>query len=98
VRPPRPGEVDGVDYFFWTREKFEKAIGEGKFIEYALVHGQYYGTLDEEVTPFRARGTGVVLDIDVQGARHIRVALPDHLSVFVRTSSLKDYEDRLQKP
>lgn len=97
TRPPRPGEVDGVDYFFWSRQDFEKAIADGRFLEHALVHGNYYGTLVDEVTPFRARGIGVVLDIDVQGARYIRVAIPDHVSIFVRTSSLKDYEDRLRK-
>jgi len=96
TRAPRPGEVNGVDYYFWTRDEFEKAIADGMFIEHALVHGNYYGTLVSEVTPYRAMGTGVVLDIDVQGARNIRRALPEYISVFVHASSLKEYEERLK--
>jgi len=96
TRAPRPGEVNGVDYYFWTRNEFEKAIADGMFIEHALVHGNYYGTLVSEVTPYRAMGTGVVLDIDVQGARNIRRALPEYISVFVHASSLKEYEERLK--
>src|SRR5438477_4411745 len=68
TRPPRPGEVEGQHYFFWTREQFEKEIRFGSFLETAVVHGNYYGTLRQEVEPFRRKGTGVILDIDVQGA------------------------------
>jgi guanylate kinase len=97
TRPPRQGEIDGRDYHFWTHGQFESAMALGKFLEHALVHEQYYGTLADEVTPFRARGIGVMLDIDVQGARQIWQVIPDHLSIFVRTSTLEEYEQRLKK-
>src|SRR5205809_3719473 len=68
TRPPRPGEVDGRDYYFWTRDRFEAELRAGAFLEHAVVHGaNYYGTLRSEVEPDLERGTGVILDIDVQG-------------------------------
>src|SRR2546428_208305 len=68
TRARREGEQDGVHYHFWTREQFEQERQQGTFLEWAEVHGNYYGTLLCEVTPFREQGTGVLLDIDVQGA------------------------------
>src|SRR5262245_39798963 len=69
TRRPRPGERDGVDYHFWTRERFEQELAAGAFLEHAIVHGEHrYGTLRAEVEPFLRDGTGVILDIDVQGA------------------------------
>src|SRR5437773_11766136 len=65
TRPPRPGERDGVDYHFWTREQFERKLAAGEFLEHAVVHGHdYYGTLRAEVEPYLQRGQGVILDID----------------------------------
>src|SRR4051812_38713090 len=69
TRAPRPLETDGVQYHFWTRERFQKEIDAGGFLEWATVHGHYYGTPRSEVEPYRAQGIGVILDIDVQGAR-----------------------------
>lgn len=97
TRPPRPYEQDGVHYYFWTPEQFEKQRREGAFLESALVHGQWYGTLRSEVEDYRARGTAVLLDIDVQGAAQIRAQYPDCLALFLRTSSWEEYERRLQK-
>jgi len=98
TRPPRPGEVDEVHYHFWTREQFKEAIDRNEMLERAEVHGQdYYGTPRSEVDPYRARGIGVILVIDVQGAGQIRAACPDdHLSVFVHPPTFADLEARLR--
>jgi guanylate kinase len=82
TRQPRPGEADGVDYHFWTPERFEEAEAAGAFLETATVHGrQRYGTLRSEVD--RYRGEGVVLVIDVQGAAKVRRQCPDAVSIFL---------------
>jgi guanylate kinase len=66
TRLPRPGESDGVHYHFWTRQRFHEAEAAGAFLETATVHGENrYGTLKSEVTPFRARGVGVLLTSDL---------------------------------
>ena len=72
TRAPREGEVDGESYFFLNVEEFEKKIGDGEFLEHALVHGNYYGTLLDWVRRHLESGTHVVMDIDVQGAEQIR--------------------------
>lgn len=96
TRGMRPGEKEGVDYYFWKRDRFEKGIREDAFLEYAQVHGNYYGTLRSEVEPYLARGIGVILDIDVQGAAQVRERLSRHVSIFLRTSSLDSTEARLR--
>jgi guanylate kinase len=96
TRPPRHGEIDGVHYHFWTRQRFEQGIAAGEFLEYAQVHGKdYYGTLCREVDEFTERGVGVILVIDVQGAANVRGVRPDAVSVFLVTSSLDAYKQRL---
>lgn len=72
TRPPRKGEVEGKDYYFLNRDEFTHRIREGAFIEFAEVHGNYYGTLRREVEQYVLNGEDVLLDIDVQGAREIR--------------------------
>jgi guanylate kinase len=96
TRAPRPGERDGVEYRFWTHERFRERVRAGAFLEWAEVHGQSYGTLRDEVDPYRARGVGVILDIDVQGAEQVRRAYPDSCSVFLRAPSPDEYERRLR--
>ncbi len=96
TRPPRGPERDGVDYHFWTRERFDACVAAGEFLEWAEVWGNCYGTLRAEVEPYRARGVGVILDIDVQGAAQLRNNCPDAVTVFLRTSSLDEYERRLR--
>lgn len=96
TRPSRPGEIDGVHYHFWPRQRFEQAVRDGEFLEWADVFGNLYGTLKSEVQPFRERGQDVVLEIDVQGARQIHARVPDCLMVFLRSSSLAEYERRLR--
>jgi guanylate kinase len=96
TRPPRPGEVDGVSYHFWSRERFEAERQANGFLEWATVHGCCYGTLRREVDPYRSQGIGVILVIDVQGARAVRQQYPDCLMVFLKTVSLATYEARLR--
>jgi guanylate kinase len=97
TRSPRSGEIDGKHYYFWTRERFEEGQRAGEFLEWAEVHGCLYGTLKGEVDPYRRQGTGVILDIDVQGAAAIRRLYPDNVSIFLRTRSLETYEARLRQ-
>lgn len=72
TRQPRDGEQHGTDYYFLTREEFQKKITEGEFLEHAEVHGHFYGTLKSEVLDDISAGTDVVMDIDVQGADQVR--------------------------
>lgn len=96
TRDRREGEEDGVHYHFWTRDRFEKGIAAGEFLEFATVFGKYYyGTPRAEVEPYRAKGIGVILDIDVQGAEQIRHTCPDAYSIFLDTPP-GAYEDRLR--
>jgi guanylate kinase len=97
TRPPRPAEVDGRDYHFWTREQFESQMAAGAFLELAEVHGNLYGTLRSEVEQYRSAGQGVILDIDVQGAAAVRQLYPDSTSIFLCTSNWEAYEQRLRR-
>jgi guanylate kinase len=97
TRARREGEEEGVDYYFWTRERFVKEVEAGAFLEHAVVVGNLYGTLRSEVEVPRGRGVGVILDVDVQGAEAVRRHCPDHLSVFVRAPSPEEYERRLRR-
>jgi guanylate kinase len=72
TRAPRPGEREGVDYYFISREEFERRIEDGEFLEYAFVHGNYYGTMRENVMRELVAGRDVLLEIDVQGAATVR--------------------------
>jgi guanylate kinase len=98
TREPRAGEQDGVHYHFWTRERFKEALDAGGMLESAEVHGRdFYGTPRSEVDPYRERGTGVLLVIDVQGAGQVRLRYPgDHLSVFVYPPTFDDLRVRLE--
>jgi guanylate kinase len=96
TRPPRPGEEDGREYYFWSEERFQLELARGSFLEHARVHGQHYGTPRSEVDPYRERGVGVFLDIDVQGAEQVRRLYPEHLSVFVALPRWEMYEERLR--
>jgi guanylate kinase len=86
TRERRNGEVDGVHYHFWTRERFEAGIAAGEFLEYATVFGKdYYGTLRSEVELYRSQGIAVILDIDVQGASQLRRTCPEAYTIFLNT-------------
>jgi guanylate kinase len=95
TRAPRAREQDGVQYHFWTVARFEAEIAASGFLEWAKVFGNYYGTLQAEVLPFREQGAGVFLDIDVQGAAQVRTKCPEVVTVFLRTTSMQEYERRL---
>src|SRR5262245_59649966 len=87
TRRPRPNEQDGVHYHFWSVERLQEELARDGFLEWARVHGNSYGTPRAEVAPFRERGWGVLLDIDVQGAAQVRSRCPDAVSVFLRPPS-----------
>jgi guanylate kinase len=95
TRSPRPGEVDGVDYHFLREEEFERRAHNGDFIEHATYSGYRYGTLRSEVEQRLADARAVVLEIEVQGARQIRRALPAALQVFIAPPSLEALQERL---
>lgn len=95
TRKPREGEVDGVDYFFKTREEFEQLIEEGGLLEYAEFVGNYYGTPLEYVNETLDAGRDVFLEIEVQGAAQIREKVPEALFIFLAPPSLSELERRL---
>lgn len=95
TRDPRPGEVDGKDYFFLTEEDFKKKIEAGAFIEYAEVHGHFYGTPRDYVESLLNQGMDVFLEIDVQGAAEIRETHPDAASIFIAPPSMAELKKRL---
>jgi guanylate kinase len=95
TRAPRPGEVDGVDYHFLTRERFDAAVAGGEFAEWAEVHGRLYGTLVREVQAVIDRGQHVMLDIDVQGARQVVRRFADAVTIFVVPPSAEALVARL---
>jgi guanylate kinase len=96
TRPPREGERDGVDYYFVSPEEFEREIAAGEFLEYAKVHGNYYGTSLKPVREALAEGKLVIFDIDVQGHRLARERLGDLItSAFITPPSLAELERRL---
>lgn len=96
TRQPRPGERDGVDYYFLKPDEFRRRVEAGDFLEWAQVFGDYYGTPREAVERQRARGIGQLLVIDVQGAAQVRQTCPDQVSIFLTTPSLEVLEARLR--
>ena len=96
TRSPRPGEEQGRDYRFVTEVDFRRMIEQEDFAEWAEVYGHLYGTPWDELTQKRAQGQDIILDIDVQGARHVMQRLDDAVSVFVMPPSLDTLKARLQ--
>lgn len=95
TRDPRPGEVDGVDYFFLSAEEFERLIAEDGFLEWAEVHGNRYGTLRSTVEEHASAGEQVVLEIDPQGAAQVKRAMPSAVLVFIEPPSFEELRRRL---
>ncbi len=93
----REGEQDGREYHFVSAGVFEQMARHGEFLEHNEVHGNFYGTARSEVLPRLAAGEDVILDIDVQGARDIREAHPEAVSIFIVPSSSDELERRLRK-
>lgn len=95
TRPPRPGEMEGVNYYFTSKEQFEQGILNHSFLEYAKVYGNYYGTPRQAVCEKMERGTDVVLEIDIQGALKIREAYPEGIFIFILPPSMAELRKRI---
>jgi guanylate kinase len=95
TRSPRAGEVDGVDYFFKSREEFENLIEQGKLLEYAEFVGNYYGTPVDYVRETTLKGKDVFLEIEVEGAKQVREKFPDGLFIFLSPPSLSELKNRI---
>jgi guanylate kinase len=95
TRRPRPGERDGVDYHFLSDSDFQRRVDEGEFVEHAIYSGRRYGTLRSELERRVNEGHPVVLEIEVQGARQVRGALPDAVQVFIAPPSREALRARL---
>ena len=95
TRPPRPGEVDGKDYYFVTREEFEKMIARGEMLEYDEHAQNYYGTPKAQVEEKRSRGH-VLLDIEPNGAKNVKKNYPEAVLIFVMPPSVEELERRLR--
>ena len=96
TRAPRSGEADGVQYHFWTRSHFEAVVAEGGFLEWAEFAGNCYGTPRGPVEARLAHGDPVLLEIELQGARQVRAAMPRALMVFLQPPSWAALEQRLR--
>ena len=102
TRAPRPGEIDGEDYYFLSKEEFARRVRDGEFLEYATVHGHSYGTLRATVLNHLNQGVDVLLDIDIQGAAAIRACTDPQIidalaDVFIMPPSLDELHHRLIK-
>jgi guanylate kinase len=95
TRKPRPGERDGIDYFFYDEESFRRGIREGKFLEWAEVYGRLYGTPEEPLEAQLAAGRTVLLNIDVQGASELMRRGVDALTIFIEPPSVEELRRRL---
>ena len=96
TRPPRDGEVDGVQYFFLSNDEFDALIAVDGLLEWATVHGERYGTIKQEVARRLGEGIDVVLEIDPLGAFQVREKMPQAVLVFIEPPSLKTLEARLR--
>ena len=96
TRSPRPGEIDGKDYYFISRSKFEQLLAEGEFLEWAEFAGNYYGTPREAVLNQIHFGKLVVLEIELEGARQIRTSFPSAFSIFILPPSFDELEKRIR--
>lgn len=96
TRNPRNGEQDGVQYYFHTRESFEKLIKDGGLLEWADVYGNYYGTPKAPVDKFLEEGQDILLEIDTQGALNVMEKMPEGIFVFLLPPSMEELERRLR--
>lgn len=96
TRPPREGEAEGRDYYFRSREDFERGRKAGEFAESAEVHGHLYGTLRSEIERVLGSGRHVMMDIDVQGAKQLKAVFPDSMLIFILPPSAEVLIQRLE--
>ena len=95
TRAPRQSEVDGREYFFVSREIFDEMVAAGEFLEWACVHGNFYGTSKEQILKETAAGADIILELDVQGAASVRQLLMDSVSIFILPPSYEVLRQRL---
>ena len=95
TRAPRPGEINGREYFFVSRDVFDEMVAAGEFLESACVHGNFYGTAKRQVREETAAGVDIVLEVDVQGAASVRQLLMDSVSIFILPPSYEVLRERL---
>lgn len=96
TRKPRPGEIEGQDYYFLSEDAFDRRVEEGAFVEWAEVHGNKYGTLMEDLERRMASGKDVILEVDVQGMRNLKNSGLDVVTIFIMPPSLEALEERLR--
>ena len=96
TRKPRPGELDGVNYHFLTKEQFEEHIANGDFVEYAEYVGNYYGTLYSEIKGKTDEGINVILELEVQGAENVKKMFPDSVLILILPPDYSTLESRLK--
>lgn len=96
TRKPRPGEIDGVNYFFLTREEFEDCIKKDKFLEHALFAGNFYGTKQKYIHQKFAEGMNIILEIETQGALQVKKKMPEAVLIFIAPPSVQELENRLR--
>ncbi len=96
TRSPRDGEVDGKDYYFISRSKFQRLIEEGEFLEWAEFAGNLYGTPRKPVINLMESGNSVLLEIELEGARQIRATFPELLSIFILPPTFNELEKRIR--
>jgi len=96
TRTPRPGEKDGVEYFFLTHERFHDMVSNDGFLEYAEYVGEFYGTPVKPIDEFLDSGKIVILDIEVQGAKQVIIKKPDAITIFIVPPNMKELEKRLR--
>lgn len=96
-RAPRGEEVDGIDYFFVSKEEFESHIKRNDFLEYAMYNGNYYGTPKSKINDFLIQGKDVILEIEIQGALKIKEEFPEAIFIFIMPPSMRELVNRLKK-
>ena len=96
TRAPRPGEVDGKEYYFLDVDEFKNWIADGKFLEYAKVYGNFYGTPLNKIEERLNRGEDILLEIDVQGALNVKKKCPEGIYIFLLPPSLEELKRRIE--
>ena len=95
TRKPREGEVDGVNYFFLSKEEFSKMVDNGEFLEYASIYGNFYGTPKSAIIECLENGQAVILEIEMQGARQVKEVYGEGVFIFVLPPSLSELKNRI---
>ncbi len=96
TRQPREGEIDGVNYFFLKKEDFIKSVEQGEFLEWTQFSGNYYGTKKSFVEKTLNKGTDLILEIEVNGAKNVKSQMPEAVTIFIMPPSVETLEERLR--